>query len=661
MTQKPGFCTGCGARLEPDMRFCETCGQPVAAVCTTAPPATPSTEAPPPATTPPGVAQAPAKRVALAVIAGVAIVAVAVVTMLVTRSPTRPDTTTAGVTPSATVPGATNTVQPVALVGQSEKTLAPTNTAQPPTLPPSATVAATRTASPHPQSTAPAAASELMSVDQGGVRFAYDLGLAKNVTFESKPALEEMGLVYPAHRSYRLEGYPVMRANEGMPAEISVFSVAEYTKESQFAAAADELATLFASGQAALTTNVNMPLPLLSSAARLGQTRLSLLAFTQGSGIRYLTQYAQAMWPFTNPFHYHFVGLTSDGQYYVEVTFLVNASILRDQPQINKADGEEVREFNRKIERQLWELEASEFEPNLDRLDDLVRSIVVSAPSQEVATPTSPVAASTQGVRIIQFTVAPEAVYPGDTVTLTWELEGDVGQVSLYTMEQWGSLSAPLGSFTGRTGTAQVATNPDLRGSQDFTLFVTAEGTEGTAYDVRAEGTLDSACTSVSLLCPDPWLFPNPPQDQCPIWTVRTLIVRQRFERGWLLWTEADNNIYVLPDGGTWTDCEDLWQEGMPESDSSIVPPQGFLQPVRGFGLLWRQGEVYVSYKEGWVRDFLGWATEPEQVVGDGFVQQAFTYGKHTLGGDRFMTGPQGNVLHLPQGLQRFTWSIWEG
>ena len=272
-------------------------------------------------------------------------------------------------------------------------------------------------------------------------------------------------------------------------------------------------------------------------------------------------------------------------------------------------------------------------------------STATAVPRDSASQTPEAMATPTMEAPVFRVSVAPEAVYPGDVVTLSWEVDDGLGSVSVWSVEQWGSLSADLGPFPGSMGAAQVATNPDLRQSQDFTVYAAPYAT---------------AHLRVTLLCPETWLFPNPPQDECPIWTVRTLIVAQRFERGWILWTEADRTIYVLPDDMPWTTVEDLWQEGMPESDPSVVPPQGLLQPVRGFGLAWRTAEVYVS-RQTTIHDALGWATAPEYVVGEGFVQQAFSYGKHVLGGDRFITGPEGNVLHLPQGLNRFTWSVWEG
>lgn len=79
------------------------------------------------------------------------------------------------------------------------------------------------------------------------------------------------------------------------------------------------------------------------------------------------------------------------------------------------------------------------------------------------------------------------------------------------------------------------------------------------------------------------------------------------FERGFMFWLQDTNQIIVLSNGeselaGTFSEYQDTWREGMPESDPSIQSPEGFVQPDRGFGQAWR---TYPG-----VRDSLGWATD---------------------------------------------------
>lgn len=258
--------------------------------------------------------------------------------------------------------------------------------------------------------------------------------------------------------------------------------------------------------------------------------------------------------------------------------------------------------------------------------------------------PSAQTAPSPAGHKILHFSASPTAVYPGETVTITWEVEGDASTtLRLDTLEQWGSLSDWYVMLDSPQGSIRVSTNPDLREFQPFFLHV-VEG-------VGEWG--DSATANITLLCPDEWLFADGPSDRCPIWTIRTRVVAQRFERGLMLWTEVDRTVYVLPDGESWRADSDNWHEGMPASDPALVPPAGLLQPVRGFGLAWRTWQG--------AREALGWATGEEFVVDEGFVQQAFAYGKHVAGGDRFISGPDGVALCLPQRMVPHTWYEWKG
>jgi LysM repeat protein len=77
------------------------------------------------------------------------------------------------------------------------------------------------------------------------------------------------------------------------------------------------------------------------------------------------------------------------------------------------------------------------------------------------------------------------------------------------------------------------------------------------------------------------------------------------FEHGYMFWVEDTNQILVLVNGptpgtGTFTQYQDTWREGMPETDPALVPPEGFTQPTRSFGQAWR---TYPG-----VKDSLGWS-----------------------------------------------------
>ncbi len=85
-------------------------------------------------------------------------------------------------------------------------------------------------------------------------------------------------------------------------------------------------------------------------------------------------------------------------------------------------------------------------------------------------------------------------------------------------------------------------------------------------------------------------------------------VAEQLFEHGRMFWLQPTDQIWVMittdTGHGDWLIFENTFVEGEPEDDPSIIPPDGFEQPRRGFGKLWRDNPD--------LRDKLGWAITPE-------------------------------------------------
>jgi hypothetical protein len=131
------------------------------------------------------------------------------------------------------------------------------------------------------------------------------------------------------------------------------------------------------------------------------------------------------------------------------------------------------------------------------------------------------------------------------------------------------------------------------------------------AYD--AGGDYVSESVTIEWACEYEHFFAPAPAT-CPRYEAsETWAAEQPFEHGRMIWLEEVHGadyvlqrfILVFYDDGTYDYFEDTWIEGMPESDPAIIPPAGLLQPIRGFGKIWRENTS--------VRDGLGWATAPEQ------------------------------------------------
>ncbi len=103
-----------------------------------------------------------------------------------------------------------------------------------------------------------------------------------------------------------------------------------------------------------------------------------------------------------------------------------------------------------------------------------------------------------------------------------------------------------------------------------------------------------------------------------------------------MAWRGDAGLIYVFFNDGTWQSFADTFEEGMPESDPNFSPPPGRMQPLRGFGKVWRENAD--------VREQLGWALAKES-GGSAQVQEFERGAMIRFGGRAFVlagTGDQG-------------------
>ncbi len=196
--------------------------------------------------------------------------------------------------------------------------------------------------------------------------------------------------------------------------------------------------------------------------------------------------------------------------------------------------------------------------------------------------------------QIIAFTANVEIANPGDTIELSW-----IAQNSLTTTLYHILPSGQFGSFW-RVAPAGSMIYTISTGSRNYERFALYASNEDYPYA--------SASLELPLVCPFTWFF-QPAPDICP--QDAALVspgAEQTFERGWMIWAGGEGLIYVLYNDDVfspkWDVFPDDWEEGDPINDPSITPPPGFYQPIRGFGLVWREQPN--------VRDRLGWAAAPE-------------------------------------------------
>jgi len=199
---------------------------------------------------------------------------------------------------------------------------------------------------------------------------------------------------------------------------------------------------------------------------------------------------------------------------------------------------------------------------------------------------------------ILSFTIDVEDIATGKQLTFNWQTTGAVrGTIWSGTSHRFfQAWSVPS------NGTLTVELAGTFYRNPEMMLM---------AYDAAGDHVSESVM--VEWACEYKYFF-TPAPAACPRYEASdTWAAEQLFEHGRMIWLEEIHGkdftlqhlILVLYDNGAYEYYEDVWNEDMPESDPAIVPPMELLQPIRGFGKIWRENTD--------VRDRLGWATDPEQ------------------------------------------------
>ena len=216
------------------------------------------------------------------------------------------------------------------------------------------------------------------------VCFNYSQEIASNVWGESIPEYmpEAIGIDRhtPQHIKFNFDNYAV--AEHFHNPFILIYPIAQLIEFDEYTEwDVNTLQTLIATRP---ETPTEYPFLPPWNAAALFHSNVDYVDFQSGSGIRYLTEFGQAYWPVANRhMFYTFQGITSDGQFYITAVLPVN------HPAVY-ATGDEVGNdwegfyddevFNTYMEGAVAMLNSQSndsFTPNLDRLDEMIRSMQI--------------------------------------------------------------------------------------------------------------------------------------------------------------------------------------------------------------------------------------------------------------------------------------------
>jgi hypothetical protein len=186
--------------------------------------------------------------------------------------------------------------------------------------------------------------------------------------------------------------------------------------------------------------------------------------------------------------------------------------------------------------------------------------------------------------------------------------------------------------------------NPTSEQTPEATEQATEEA--DTTDEAETEADATEMVTMTPMATPTESPFPTPEVGNL-------YVAEQEFQNGRMFWVRPINQIWVLrenDDGANiWEVYEDTWEEGMPEEDPTLEPPAtGLIQPIRGFGLLWRENDD--------LREDLGWAIEEEV----GYIADYEYHYGGTVEDDTYEPGPGYHLVeNLAGRIFRFNEGIW--
>ncbi len=270
--------------------------------------------------------------------------------------------------PAATAPAAPPNAAPL----EATATLA---VVQPPVAEPTLVPVATEVPTAMP--------ATLGSMTYNGLSFNYDLSLAQQVTATTIPAQNPgpdapYWAIVPAYDEFNFVGYP--SKNTYHKPRIEVYAVDEFAAINPTAKEqVDQLKQLLGN---APSTPDRIPLIPIFNAAQVFRSQVKYLNFQSGQGVRFVTQYDQAIIPINNQeIFYTFQGLTSDGRYYIAEILPVEASSLPDTDQMTPEQiqtmgtAEAFKQYLNQVVQTLNGLPSDNFTPNLDQLDAMINSL----------------------------------------------------------------------------------------------------------------------------------------------------------------------------------------------------------------------------------------------------------------------------------------------
>lgn len=225
--------------------------------------------------------------------------------------------------------------------------------------------------------------------DFGGVTFTFDNQLAQSAKGENLDAIPvtegpAFGGARPAQVRFLFNGAKPDDFFNPHLAQVDVFKTDDWSKlDPAIAQQVTDLQALLKDKPA--TFPKYMPFLPPANAQQVLHAQAKYLDFQNGSGVSYITYYAQDVSPVTaDQIFYTFQGLTSDGKYYVQVFYPITTSLLPKDAN-TALGGASYDEWTKNyttylsnLTKDLNGLLPAAYSPNLTLIDNLVQSLQVA-------------------------------------------------------------------------------------------------------------------------------------------------------------------------------------------------------------------------------------------------------------------------------------------
>lgn len=252
-----------------------------------------------------------------------------------------------------------------------------------------------------PEATQPAPPQIIQSngipVTFQNVSFVIPNGLASGASSQAVPnnPTDQTGgpwAVAPAHIEFTLNSYNLPPGYFSQIL-IDVYPAQDYAAMYDGAKISLQRLQAVLSNPSAPMTNDSLPQVPYFNAASMFVAQVNRIQFKNGSGVRMITQYGQAVGPVTNNgTFYHFEGLTNDGKYYVVAVLPIEASFLANGndpnatapaggipfPGYNYTDPTYYENYFQAVSSKMDGTAPEAFLPSLAVLDALIQSLQIS-------------------------------------------------------------------------------------------------------------------------------------------------------------------------------------------------------------------------------------------------------------------------------------------